>query len=68
MMKSQLEARIADTDWSCLTLGERIRHIEVEGYLVIPDLLSPEHIDKLKADHMAKDAPSINPSRWDRVH
>ena len=45
-----MEARIADTDWSSLTLGERIRHIEVEGYLVIPDLLSPEHIEKLKAE------------------
>ena len=59
-MKSQLEARIPDKDWSSLTLGERIRHIEVEGYLVIPDLLSPKHIDKLKAETKA-----INTSRVD---
>ncbi len=40
---------IDDRDWSALTLGERIRHVELEGYLVIPDLLSPEHIVRLKA-------------------
>ena len=40
---------IDDRDWSALTLGERIRHVELEGYLVIPDLLSPEHIARLKA-------------------
>ena len=37
------KATIDDRDWSALTLGERIRHVELEGYLVIPDLLSPEH-------------------------
>ena len=40
---------IDDRDWSALTLGERIRHVELEGYLVIPDLLSSEHIARLKA-------------------
>ena len=49
-MESQIEARIVDTDWARLTLGERIKHLEVEGYLVIPDLLSAEHIEKLKAE------------------
>ncbi len=43
------KATIDDRDWSALTLGERIRHVELEGYLVIPDLLSPEHIARLKA-------------------
>ena len=33
--------RIDDRDWAALTLGERIRQIEVEGYLVLPDLLTP---------------------------
>ncbi len=41
--------RIDDRDWSALTLGERIRQIEVEGYLVLPDLLSPEQVTELKA-------------------
>ena len=41
-------ARIIDCDWTKLTLGERIRSIEVEGYVVIPDLLTPDHIAHLK--------------------
>lgn len=38
-----------DRDWSALTLGERIRQIEMEGYLLIPDLLSAEQIAKIKS-------------------
>ena len=40
--------RVDDRDWSSLTLGERIRQLEVEGYLVVPDLLSEEKIERLK--------------------
>src|ERR1041384_2170863 len=39
---------IDDRNWAALTLGERIRQIEVEGYVVLPDLLSPEHVLRLK--------------------
>ena len=38
-----------DRDWSALTLGERIRQIEVEGYVLLPDLLTPEHLARLEA-------------------
>ena len=38
-----------DRDWSALTLGERIRQIELDGYLVIPDLLTPAQVARLKA-------------------
>ncbi len=41
--------RIDDRDWAALTLGERIRQIEVEGYLVLPDLLTPDRVADLKA-------------------
>ena len=40
--------RVDDRNWSQLTLGERIRQIEVEGYLVLPDLLPTEHVRYLK--------------------
>ena len=40
--------RIDDRDWSALTLGERIRQIEIEGYLVLPDLLSADHLHQLR--------------------
>lgn len=42
------EPRIDNRDWSTLTLGEQIRQIEVEGYLVIPDLLAPQDLARLK--------------------
>ena len=42
--------RIVDTDWSALTLGQRIQHLEVEGYVVLPDLLDSEHVERLRAE------------------
>jgi len=41
--------QVDDRDWSVLTLGDRIRQIEVEGYLVLPDLLTAEDARRLKA-------------------
>ena len=41
---------IDDRDWSKLTLGERIRQIEVEGYLLFPNLLTPENVTDLKTE------------------
>ena len=46
-MTTATKDRIVDTDWSALTLGQRIEHLEVEGYVVLPDLLSAEHIARL---------------------
>lgn len=42
--------RFDDRDWSGLTSGERIRQIEVEGYLVLPDLLDADQITALKSE------------------
>ena len=39
---------VDDRDWSALSIGEILYNIEVEGYAVIPDLLSLEHIANLK--------------------
>ena len=44
------QQRIDDRDWSKLTLGERIHQIEVEGYVVLPDLLTAEQIAGLKVE------------------
>jgi hypothetical protein len=49
-MIAELKPRLDERDWAALTLGERIRQIEVEGYLVLPDLLAPEHIARLKGE------------------
>ena len=40
--------RLDDRDWRRLTLGERIRQLEVEGYLILPDVLDADHIARLK--------------------
>ncbi len=35
-------------EWSELSLGEQLRFLEMEGFLVIPDLLSPGLVAKFK--------------------
>ena len=44
------DARRPDADWSELTTGERIRYLELEGYLVLPDLLEPEQVGAIGAE------------------
>ena len=42
--------QVDDRDWSLLSLGERIRQIELEGYLVLPNLLSAPEVVRLQAE------------------
>ncbi|MSR65713.1 MAG: hypothetical protein EXS18_08040 [Verrucomicrobiae bacterium] len=37
-------------DWSKLSTAQRIKHLEIEGYVLIPDLLSAEQVAKIKAE------------------
>ena len=46
---------VDDTDFSTFTLGQKIRHLEVEGYVVLPDVLDEATMAQIKAE-MA-DAP-----------
>ena len=46
---------IDKTDFSTFTLGQQIQHFEVEGYVVLPDLLDADLMHQIKAE-MA-DAP-----------
>ncbi|MCH9726896.1 MAG: phytanoyl-CoA dioxygenase family protein [Planctomycetes bacterium] len=45
-------AKRVETDWDSLSLGQRIRSLEVDGYVVIPDLLTADQLalirDELK--------------------
>ena len=43
-------AKRADTDWASLTNGQRIRAIELDGYVVIPDLLSAGQLDAIRSE------------------
>jgi ectoine hydroxylase-related dioxygenase (phytanoyl-CoA dioxygenase family) len=38
------------TNWSALSLRERIKHLELEGYVVIPNLVPPETVAAVKAE------------------
>lgn len=58
---------IDDRDWSVLTLGERIKQIEVEGYLVLPDLLDKEHIGRLKIETAQLETRAVDYSVHQRV-
>jgi ectoine hydroxylase-related dioxygenase (phytanoyl-CoA dioxygenase family) len=40
---------IDNTNWSELTTGQRIQHLELEGYFVYPGLLSPAQVARFKA-------------------
>jgi ectoine hydroxylase-related dioxygenase (phytanoyl-CoA dioxygenase family) len=52
--------KIDDRDWSVLTLGEQIKQLEVEGYLVLENLLSPELIAQLKKDTTLVDTKPVS--------
>jgi len=43
-----LKMKVDKTDWSKLTLGDRIKSLELEGYVVYPDLLSPAQVAHFK--------------------
>lgn len=51
--ESIANARRADTDWSSLTTAQRVRSIELDGYVVIPDLLTADQL-QLIHDEMAR--------------
>ena len=55
-----MNQRIDERDWSALTLGERIRQIEVEGYLLLPDLLNADHLARLKAETDELETTSVD--------
>ena len=40
--------KIDDRDWSQLSFGQHVYQLEVEGYTVMPDLLSQEHLEELR--------------------
>ncbi|MCY4118119.1 MAG: phytanoyl-CoA dioxygenase family protein [Caldilineaceae bacterium] len=40
--------KIDDRDWSELNFGQHVYQLEVEGYTVMPDLLSQEHLEELR--------------------
>ena len=46
---------VDETDYASMSLGEKMRHLEVEGYVVLPGVLDAAHMDRIN-EEMA-DAP-----------
>ena len=43
-------ARVDRTVWANLSQAERVRRLEVDGYVVLPDLLTPELLEMVRAE------------------
>lgn len=43
-------AHLDEREWSQLSRGEQIRQLELDGYLLLPDLLDEAHIARLKRE------------------
>jgi hypothetical protein len=66
-MTASTETRVDDRDWSLLSLGEQIRQIETEGYLLLPDLLSRDEIATLKGETSRLETVAVDYSVHQRV-
>lgn len=47
-MNPATEDQLVQIDWSQLSHEDRVKHLELEGYMIMPDLLSPEQVNKIK--------------------
>jgi len=45
-----LNPRIDTTDWSKLSTAQRIKHLEIEGYVVFPPLIGAAEVEAIKAE------------------
>ena len=41
---------LVETDWRTLSVAAQIRHLEVEGYVVLPDALGPDALEELRRE------------------
>ena len=62
-----MTAKMERRDWSSLSEGQRIQAIEVDGYVVLPDLLNPEHIQRLKRETALLETVAVDYSIHQRV-
>ena len=66
--ENQLLARRAETDWAALTTEQRIRSIELDGYVVIPDLLSPTQLEAIRTELSRLPTTAVDYSEHQRGH
>ena len=58
--------RFDTTDYRRLSLGEQMRRIEVDGYVVLPDLLTPDQVAALKAETAFLPTKAVDYSEYQR--
>ncbi|NQV27336.1 MAG: phytanoyl-CoA dioxygenase family protein [Rhodopirellula sp.] len=61
-------ARRADTDWATLTTEQRIRSIELDGFVVIPDLLPAAQLELIRAELCRLPTTAVDYSEHQRGH
>jgi len=52
--------KIDDRDWSKLSYGQHVYQIEVEGYTVMPELLSQQHLEELRSATASLDTFAVD--------
>lgn len=61
-------ARRSNTDWATLTIEQRIRSIELDGFVVIPDLLSAAQLESICAELCQLPTTAVDYSEHQRGH
>ena len=59
-------ARHADTDWASLSVEQRIRSIELDGYVVIPDLFPAGQLDAIRGELSRLPTTAVDYSEYQR--
>lgn len=50
-LKSTMQQPLVDTtDWAAMNDAQRIKHLEIEGFVVIPDLISADQVKLIKKE------------------
>ncbi|TXT36211.1 MAG: hypothetical protein FD138_1058 [Planctomycetota bacterium] len=44
------DARRVEIDWAQLTTAQRIKHLEIEGYVVLPDLIPTDELPRIRQE------------------
>ena len=64
--ESLADARRDERDYASLTRAEQVRCIELEGYVVLPDLLPPETVESLRQEFSRLPTRGVDYSRHQR--
>ena len=66
--------KVDETDWASMTLGQRLRHFEVEGFVVLPGMLDAVEIERLESEladvamvgrsYSDRQTESTSPPQW----